>query len=67
MTPKIDISDEELAYVIFTFFENKYVQRADDRQKSMGLQYTNAETHDLSRETAKLFKNLLLSVVTVEV
>lgn len=28
----------------------KYVQRADDRQKALGLQYTEAETHDLARE-----------------
>lgn len=26
-----------------------YVQRADDRQRAMGLQYTEAETHDLAK------------------
>lgn len=30
-----------------------YVQRADERQRSMGLQYTEAETHDLAKECAK--------------
>jgi hypothetical protein len=29
-----------------------YVQRADDRQRSMSLQYTTAETHDLARTIA---------------
>lgn len=35
---------------IFEFLCRKYVQRSDARQKSMGLQYTEAETHDLARE-----------------
>ena len=39
---------------IFAFLTRKYVQRADDRHKEMGLQYTSAETHDLAREIAKL-------------
>jgi hypothetical protein len=34
----------------FAFLCQKYVQRADDRQKEMGLQYTEAETHDLAKE-----------------
>lgn len=37
---------------IFEFLCRKYVQRADRRQKAMGLQYTEAETHDLARELA---------------
>lgn len=41
--------------VIFNFLCRKYVQRADTRQKSMGLQYTEAETHDLAKEIAGLF------------
>jgi hypothetical protein len=32
----------------FQFLCKKYVQRADDRQKTLGLQYTTAETHDLA-------------------
>lgn len=38
---------------IFDWLTRKYVQRADDRQKAMGLQYTTAETHDLAHELAK--------------
>lgn len=37
---------------IFEFLCRKYVQRADQRQKAMGLQYTEAETHDLAHELA---------------
>lgn len=32
----------------FQFLCKKYVQHADDRQKTLGLQYTTAETHDLA-------------------
>lgn len=35
---------------VFAFLNRKYVQRADERQKEMGLQYTAAETHDLAKE-----------------
>lgn len=35
---------------VFAFLNRKYVQRADARQKEMGLQYTEAETHDLAKE-----------------
>jgi hypothetical protein len=38
---------------LFAFLCRKYVQRADDRQKEMGLQYTEAETHDLAKTIAK--------------
>jgi hypothetical protein len=40
---------------IFAFLTRKYVQRADDRQRGMGLQYTEAETHDLARELHRFF------------
>lgn len=43
---------------IFDYLCTKYVQRADDRQRSMGLQYTEAETHDLAREMNRLFDTL---------
>jgi hypothetical protein len=36
--------------LILEWLRKKYVQRADERQKAMGLQYTEAETHDLARE-----------------
>ena len=39
---------------LFSFLNRKYVQRADDRQRAMGLQYMEAETHDLARELAAL-------------
>lgn len=35
---------------VFAWLNRKYTQRADERQKAMGLQYTTAETHDLARE-----------------
>lgn len=35
---------------LFDFLCRKYVQRADDRQAAMGLQYMHAETHDLADE-----------------
>jgi len=39
------VPDEEQ---IFAWLNRKYVQRADERQRSMNLQYMEAETHDLS-------------------
>lgn len=47
-----DWGRRELEADLFTFLTRKYVQRADDRQKAMGLQYTEAETHDLAHEIA---------------
>ncbi len=41
---------------IFEFLCRKYVQRSDQRQKAMGLQYTEAETHDLAQELAAFFR-----------
>lgn len=41
---------------IFEFLTRKYVQRADARQADLGLQYMEAETHDLARELAKWLK-----------
>jgi hypothetical protein len=38
---------------LFKFLTRKYVQRADARQRAMGLQYTEAETHDLAGEIAR--------------
>jgi hypothetical protein len=39
-----------LEEMLFSFLCQKYVQRADTRQTKMGLQYTEAETHDLAKE-----------------
>jgi hypothetical protein len=33
----------------FYLLSRRYVQRADDRQAEMGLQYMTAETHELAR------------------
>lgn len=38
---------------LFQFLTRKYVQRSDARQRAMGLIYTTAETHDLSKEVAR--------------
>lgn len=51
-----------LAVLIFEFLEQKYIQRADARQKEMGLQYMTAETHDLSRELAKFMTTRLIHI-----
>lgn len=39
--------------MVFSSLVKHYVQRADDRQKAMGLQYTEAETRDLAEFIAK--------------
>lgn len=43
---------ERLAEDLFIFLSRKYVQTSDSRQRTMGLQYTTAETHDLAKEIA---------------
>ena len=58
--------ERELVETVFDFLCRKYVQRADERQKSMGLQYTEAETHDLARQIATLLERLTSSEVTEE-
>lgn len=49
----------KLEAYMFAFYCRKYVQRADSRQKEMGLQYTEVETHDLAKETARVMHNFL--------
>ena len=49
----------DLESAIFEFLCRKYVQRADDRQRAMGLQYTEAETHDLASEMARFIERLV--------
>ena len=44
--------EDTVEKVLFEFLCSKYVQRADERQKAMNLQYTTAETHDLATEIA---------------
>jgi len=48
-----DTPERELIEEAFALLCRKYVQRSDDRQKEMGLQYTEAETHDLAELIAK--------------
>lgn len=50
---KTSEAQRQLEVLLFCFITQKYAQRADTRQKEMGLQYTTAETHDLARELAK--------------
>lgn len=38
------------------FLDRKYVARADERQKSMGLAYVEAERQDLAREMVNFIK-----------
>lgn len=49
---------KKLAEELFYFLTYKYVQRADERQKAMGLQYTEAETHDLAETIAGFISSL---------
>lgn len=51
---KID-RENELETALFQFLCRKYTQRSDARQLSMGLQYTQAETHDLAKELTRFF------------
>lgn len=53
MEVPFDFEDE-----LFTFLHQKYVQRADERQKAMGLIYMEAETHDLAKEIARFARRL---------
>lgn len=41
---------------LFAWLARKYVGRTDERQRSLGLQYMEAETHDLAAELAKFFQ-----------
>lgn len=45
--------------LLFAFLNRRYVQRADARQKAMGLQYTTAEAHDLALELADFIQDQL--------
>lgn len=51
---------------IFAWLCRKYVQRADARQKSMGLQYTEAETHGLAADFSRFAKAALSRIATLE-
>lgn len=61
---RVNLSDDAFLSEadIFNYLNRKYVQRSDERQKSMGLQYTTAETHDLAREIMKFVRQRVESV-----
>jgi hypothetical protein len=44
--------DSEMIEQAFAMLCQKYVQRSDERQAEMGLQYTTAETHELAKTIA---------------
>jgi hypothetical protein len=52
--------------MMFEYLANRYVQRADQRQFSMGLQYTEAETHDLADEVMKYLHARALAFAKME-
>lgn len=47
---------DSLEQQVFEYLCHKYVQRSDERQARMSLQYTTAETHDLAVEIAKFIR-----------
>jgi hypothetical protein len=49
----------ELERDLFALLCKKYVQRCDERQTAMGLQYTTAETRDLARTIARFLTRRL--------
>jgi hypothetical protein len=61
MTAPLTVDDRELIEEAFALLCRKYVQRSDERQKDMGLQYTEAETHDLAKTIAQFTRQSLLS------
>jgi hypothetical protein len=51
-------SEDELLVKAQAFIDRKYVARADDRQKSMGLAYVEAERQDLAREIVRFVRSI---------
>lgn len=54
--PIENTTDESAEKALFDFLCRKWIPRSDERQKSMGLQYTLAETHDLAKELSRFFE-----------
>ena len=50
---KPKLTREEFRRALFNYLVQKYAQRQDARHKALGLQYTEAETHDLADEITK--------------
>ncbi len=63
----LSISNEQLKQSLFAFLSQKYVQTADDRQKSMELQYMTTETHDLCEELSRFIGAMGVRVAIPEV
>lgn len=53
------MTEKELEDYALETLKRKYVQRADQRQKDMGLSYTEAETTDLARTMARYAINVI--------
>jgi len=51
-------SDNDLLTKAQAFVDRKYVARADERQKSMGLAYVEPERQDLAREIVRFVQSL---------
>lgn len=49
------INAERMQDRLFAFLNRRYVQRADSRQRAMGLQYMEAETHGLAEDIVRWF------------
>jgi len=64
MTPPPSAGEyQELVKQVFALLCRKYVQRSDARQKEMGLQYTEAETHDLAELIAKFTADTIRTLI----
>lgn len=59
--PEVLMTDLERA--MFEFLSRKYTQTADARQRDLGLQYTQAETHDLAHEMAEFAINIVAAAI----
>jgi hypothetical protein len=65
-TESNSLTPDGASRMMFEYLANRYVQRADQRQFSMGLQYTEAETHDLADEVMKYLHARALAVAKME-
>lgn len=60
--PPADIPPELLTRAQ-AFVDRKYTARADERQRSMGLAYVEAERQDLAREIARFTQTTVKEIV----
>jgi hypothetical protein len=64
MVTQLSTESEVLLAKAQAFVDRKYVARADDRQRSMGLAYVEAERQDLAREIVRFVQNTRASLTT---